>query len=90
MFGTLKFLDADCPVSDVQSPLICHCFADFDIVVYSKWKPNKWTAVNIKHMTLKGLKDYIVRKMYQPSALENDGAELNFMNDRDKYSPWND
>ncbi|CAG8724532.1 3904_t:CDS:1 [Funneliformis caledonium] len=28
--------------------------------------------------------------MYQPPALENDGAELNFMNDGDKYLPRND
>jgi|SRR5947199_6058785 len=61
---------------------------DFDVVVHPKRKPNKWTA-NIEHATLEGLKDYI-RKVYQPPALENDGAELNFMNDGDKYSPRND
>ena len=61
---------------------------DFDVVVHPKRKPNKWTA-NIEHVTLEGLKEYI-RKMYQPPALENDGAELNFMNDGDKYSPRND
>ncbi|CAJ0848913.1 8961_t:CDS:2, partial [Entrophospora sp. SA101] len=49
---------------------------------------NKWTA-NIEHATLKGLKDYI-RKMYQPPALENDGVELNLMNDGEKYFPHND
>ncbi|GBC13590.2 hypothetical protein GLOIN_2v1580557 [Rhizophagus irregularis DAOM 181602=DAOM 197198] len=58
---------------------------DFDVVVHPKRKPNKWTA-NIEHATLEGLKEYI-RKMYQPPALENDGAELNLMNDGDKYSP---
>ncbi|CAJ0766413.1 22595_t:CDS:2, partial [Entrophospora sp. SA101] len=51
-------------------------------------KANKWTA-NIEHATLKGLKDYI-RKMYQPPALENDGVELNLMNDGEKYFPHND
>ncbi|GBB85903.1 hypothetical protein RclHR1_12340007 [Rhizophagus clarus] len=61
---------------------------DFDVVVHPKRKPNKWTA-NIEHATLEGLKEYI-RKMYQPPALENDGAELNLMNDGDKYSPRND
>src|SRR5436190_23623809 len=61
---------------------------DFDVVVHPKRKPNKWTA-NIEHATLEGLKEYI-RKVYQPPALENDGAELNFMNDGDKYSPRND
>ncbi|CAI2190790.1 10445_t:CDS:2, partial [Funneliformis geosporum] len=61
---------------------------DFDVIVHPKRKPNKWTA-NIEHVTLEGLKEYI-RKMYQPPALENDGAELNFMNDGDKYSPRND
>ncbi|CAJ0909504.1 14763_t:CDS:2, partial [Entrophospora sp. SA101] len=35
------------------------------------------------------LKDYI-RKMYQPPALENDGVELNLMNDGEKYFPHND
>ncbi|RIA96160.1 hypothetical protein C1645_872229 [Glomus cerebriforme] len=50
--------------------------------------PNKWTA-NIEHATLEGLKDYI-RKMYHPPALENDGAELNLMNDGEKYFPHND
>ncbi|GBB96523.1 hypothetical protein RclHR1_27730005 [Rhizophagus clarus] len=61
---------------------------DFDVVVHLKRKPNKWTA-NIEHVTLEGLKKYIC-KMYQPPALENDGAELNLMNDGDKYSPRND
>src|SRR5436305_2184336 len=61
---------------------------DFDVVVHPKRKPNKWTA-NIEHATLEGLRDYI-RKVYQPPALENDGAELNFMNDGNKYSPRND
>ncbi|CAG8707402.1 3681_t:CDS:1 [Funneliformis caledonium] len=28
--------------------------------------------------------------MYKQSALENDGVELNFMNDENKYSPRND
>jgi hypothetical protein len=28
--------------------------------------------------------------MYQPLALENDGAVLNFMNNGDKYSPRNE
>ncbi|RIA94631.1 hypothetical protein C1645_817677 [Glomus cerebriforme] len=32
----------------------------------------------------------MVREMYKPPALENDGAELNFMNDRNKYYPRND
>jgi hypothetical protein len=31
-----------------------------------------------------------MRKMYQLPALENDGAELNLINDGDKYSPQND
>jgi len=61
---------------------------DFDVVVHPKRKPNKWTA-NIEHATLEGLKEYI-RKMYQPPALENDGAELNLMNDGEKYFPHND
>src|SRR5437763_3261337 len=61
---------------------------DFDVVVHPKRKPNKWTA-NIENATLEGLKDYI-RKVYQPPELENDGAELKFMNDGDKYSPRND
>ncbi|CAB4427692.1 unnamed protein product [Rhizophagus irregularis] len=61
---------------------------DFDVIVHSKRKPNKWTA-NIEHATLKGLKEYI-RKMYQPPALENDGAELNLMNDGEKYFTHND
>ncbi|GBB92721.1 hypothetical protein RclHR1_20480003 [Rhizophagus clarus] len=61
---------------------------DFDVVVHPKRKPNKWTA-NIEHATLEGLKEYI-RKMYQSPALENDGAELNLMNDGDKYSPRSD
>jgi hypothetical protein len=47
-----------------------------------------WTA-NIEHATLEGLKEYI-RKMYQPLALENNEAELNLMNDGDKYSPQSD
>jgi len=68
--------------------LIDHCIVDFDVVVHPKWKPNKWTA-NIEHTTLKGLKKYI-RKMYQPSTLENDGTELNLMNDGEKYFPYND
>ncbi|GBC03485.1 hypothetical protein RclHR1_05140019 [Rhizophagus clarus] len=61
---------------------------DFDVVVHPKRKPNKWTA-NIEHATLEGLKEYI-RKMYQPPALENDGVELNLMNDGEKYFPHND
>src|SRR3954468_3327459 len=61
---------------------------DFDVVVHPKRKPNKWTA-NIEHVTLEGLKEYM-RKMYQPPALENDGAELNLMNDGEKYFPHND
>ena len=65
-----------------------HCIVDFDIVVNPKRKPNKWTA-NIEHATLEGLKEYI-RKMYQPPALENDGVELNLMNDGEKYFPHND
>ncbi|CAG8733471.1 31467_t:CDS:2, partial [Racocetra persica] len=61
----------------------------FDVVVvHPKQKANKWTA-NIEHATLEGLKDYI-RKMYQPPALENDGAELNLINDGEKYFPHND
>ena len=45
--------------------------------------------MNVEQASLGGLKDYI-RKMYKQSALENDGAELNFMNDGNKYSPRND
>ncbi|CAI2192730.1 14934_t:CDS:2, partial [Funneliformis geosporum] len=60
---------------------------NFNVVVHPKQKSNKWIA-NIEHATLKGLKEYI-RKMYQLLALENDGAELNFMNDGDKYSLQN-
>ena len=61
---------------------------DFDVVVHPKRKPNKWTA-NIEHVSLEGLKEYI-RKMYQPPSFENNRAELNFINDGDKYSFWND
>jgi hypothetical protein len=68
--------------------LIDHCIVDFDVVVHPKQKPNKWTA-NIEHASLDGLKDYI-RKMYQPLALENDGAELSVLNDSGKYFPHND
>jgi hypothetical protein len=31
-----------------------------------------------------------IRDAYQPPALENDGAVLNFMNDGERYSPRND
>jgi hypothetical protein len=55
---------------------------DFDVIVHPKRKSNKWTA-NIEHASLDGLKEYI-RKMYQPPALENDGAELNMLNDSGK------
>ncbi|CAG8573945.1 11231_t:CDS:2 [Dentiscutata heterogama] len=61
---------------------------EFEVVVHPKQKANKWTT-NIKKASLVGLKDYI-RKMYQPPALENDGTELNLMNDRKKYFPYND
>jgi hypothetical protein len=40
-------------------------------------------------VSLESLKEYI-RKMYQPPALENDGAELNVLNDSGKYFPHND
>ncbi|PKY27976.1 hypothetical protein RhiirB3_443917 [Rhizophagus irregularis] len=63
----------------------CH---SFDVVVNPKQKYSKWT-VNIEHGTLKDLKDYI-REMYKPPALENDGAVLNFINDKDRYYPRND
>ena len=66
----------------------CLHIIDFDVIVHLKQKPNKWTA-NIEHVTLKGLKDYI-RKMYHPLALENDRAELNLMNDGEKYFSQND
>jgi hypothetical protein len=45
--------------------------------------------VDIEHATLEGLKNSI-RAMYQTPALENDGAELNMLNDSGKYSPRND
>ncbi|EXX51050.1 hypothetical protein GLOIN_2v1123939 [Rhizophagus irregularis DAOM 181602=DAOM 197198] len=51
----------------------------FDVVVSPKRKSTKWT-VNIERTTLKDLKDYI-RELYTPPALENDGAEPNFMSD---------
>jgi hypothetical protein len=51
-------------------------------------KSFKWT-VNIEHATLEGLKNSI-RAMYQTPALENDGAELNMLNESGKYSPRND
>ena len=61
----------------------------FDVVVKPKRvKTFKWT-VNIEHATLEGLKNSI-RAMYQTPALENDGAELNMLNESGKYSPRND
>ncbi|CAG8853076.1 37261_t:CDS:1, partial [Gigaspora margarita] len=65
-----------------------YCIVEFEVVVHPKRKANKWTT-NIEKASLVGLKDYI-RKMYQPPALENDGAELNLMNDGKKYFPYND
>ena len=70
------------------SALTGHYNIGFDVVVSPKRKPTKWT-VNIEHATLIDLKDYI-RELYKPPALENDGAELKFMSDRDRYSPRND
>ncbi len=40
-------------------------------------------------MTLKGLKDYI-HKIYQLSIFENNGVEINLMNNEGKYSSQND
>ncbi|GBC15772.2 AUR protein kinase [Rhizophagus irregularis DAOM 181602=DAOM 197198] len=51
-------------------------------------KGAKWT-VNIEHATLEGFKNSI-RAINQTSALENDGAVLNMLNDSGKYSPKND
>ncbi|RIA97870.1 hypothetical protein C1645_751399, partial [Glomus cerebriforme] len=68
--------------------LTCYCVVELDIVVNPKREAFKW-AVNIEHATLEGLKTSI-REMYQPPALENDGAVLNFMNDGGRYSPRND
>ncbi|GBB93360.1 hypothetical protein RclHR1_21560003 [Rhizophagus clarus] len=61
---------------------------EFDVIVSLKQKSYKW-VVNIEHTTLEDLKTSI-REMYQPPALENDGAVLNFMNDGGRYSPRND
>jgi len=48
----------------------------------------KWT-VNIEDATLEGLKEYI-REMNKSPALENDGAVLKFISDKDRHSPRND
>jgi len=61
---------------------------DFDVVVHPKRKSNKWTA-NIETATLEDFKKYI-RDTYKPPALENDGAELNLMNETDRYYPRSD
>ncbi|RGB27036.1 hypothetical protein C1646_820012 [Rhizophagus diaphanus] len=62
---------------------------EFDVIVSPKWtKDFKWT-VNIKYVTLVGLKNSILA-INQTPALENDGAVLNILNDNGKYSPRTD
>jgi hypothetical protein len=69
--------------------LIQPLHAGFDVVVsLRRTKSFKWT-VNIEHATLEGLKNSILA-MYQTPAFENDGAELNMLNDSGKYSLRND
>ncbi|RIA78960.1 hypothetical protein C1645_882912 [Glomus cerebriforme] len=44
----------------------------------------------VRDATLEGLKEYI-RKEYEPSSLEKDGAVLKFIGgDKERYSPQND
>jgi hypothetical protein len=61
----------------------------FDVIVNPKrTKSFKWT-VNIEQATLEGLKNSI-RKKYQLPSLENDGAVLTFIHDKDRYTPSDD
>ncbi|PKB98446.1 hypothetical protein RhiirA5_431366 [Rhizophagus irregularis] len=52
---------------------------EFKVVVSLKRKAYQW-SVNIEQATLEDIKTSIC-DMYHPPALENDGAELNFMKD---------